>query len=152
MYVASILCGCYKSRSGCSIYACCKLCFKCFICMLQTFSSGCCICLQWFSSVFASVSYACFKCLMCLLLYVVIAASGCFKSRSGVTHGMRVESGRGRGRCLGWRGPAIGALARKPGALGCSLAHCVGTVRCYHPGSDVWALASLCFLRELKRI
>jgi hypothetical protein len=54
--------------------------------------SRCYICLQWFSIVFASVSDACFECFICLLLYV---ASGYFKSRSGVTYGMRVGSGRG---------------------------------------------------------
>jgi hypothetical protein len=26
--------------------------FRCFICMFASVSSGCCICLQWFSNVF----------------------------------------------------------------------------------------------------
>ena len=60
------------------------------------------VCLQWFSSVFsrvfASVSDTCFKCFIFLLLYVVSIASGCFKSRSDVSHGMRVKSERGRER------------------------------------------------------
>jgi hypothetical protein len=49
---------------------------------------------QMFLGVFASVSDACFKCFICFLLYVAIVVSGCFESRSGVAHGMRVESGR----------------------------------------------------------
>ena len=74
-----------------------SVCSKYFICFGHMFASifnldvayvvlfGCCICLQWFSSVFlmffSSVSEACFKCFICLLLYVASIASGCFKSR-----------------------------------------------------------------------
>ena len=105
---------------------------KCFIWMLHMFA----IVFKYFSGVLASVSNAYFKCFICLLLYVATAASGCFKSRSGVTHEMRVESGRRRrlrprrrGRCQGqhWQcprqcGPTVGALPREPDALGtCSL-------------------------------
>jgi hypothetical protein len=40
--------------------------------------------LQWFSSVFASVSDACFKCFISLQMYIACVAFGCFKSRSGI--------------------------------------------------------------------
>jgi hypothetical protein len=71
------------------------------------------ICLQWFSIVFANVSNACFKCFICLFLYVAIVASGCFKSRSSVVHGMCVGSRRGHeqsphGQCSGGVGPCVG--------------------------------------------
>jgi hypothetical protein len=65
--------------------------------------SGYCICLQWFSRVFScflSVSDIYFKCFIYLLLYIVSVVSGYFKSRSGVAHGMHVESMRGRERSL----------------------------------------------------
>jgi hypothetical protein len=52
-----------------------------------------CIGFQVFSSAFVSVLDTCFKCFICLLLYVATVASGYFKSRSGVAHGMRVGSG-----------------------------------------------------------
>jgi hypothetical protein len=68
--------------------------FRCFIRMFASVLFGCCICLQWFSNVFlgvfTSVLDACFKCFICLLSYVATVASGCFKSRSGVAHGIRV--------------------------------------------------------------
>jgi hypothetical protein len=51
---------------------------------------------QMFSSVFASVSDTCFKCFLCFFLYVATIASGCFQSRSGVAHRMRMGSGRQR--------------------------------------------------------
>ena len=60
--------------------------------MLQIFYLDvACVCngFQVFLGVFASVSDTDFKCFICLL-YV---ASGCFKSRSGVTCGMHVGSG-----------------------------------------------------------
>ena len=61
--------------------------------------SRCCICFvmafQVFLGVFASVSDACFKCFIFLEMHVAKVLSGCFKSRSGVTHGMRVEAGGG---------------------------------------------------------
>ena len=67
--------------------------------------SGCCVCLQYFSSafsrVFASVSHTCFKCFIYLLLYVASIASGCFKSGSGVAHGMSWEA-RGARACPAW--------------------------------------------------
>jgi len=77
---------------------------------------------QMFSDVFASVSDACFKSFIYLLLYVATVAFGCFKSRSGVAHGMCVGSSWLCERCPGQRGPAVGTLACKPDALGCSLA------------------------------
>jgi hypothetical protein len=47
------------------------------------------------------------------------------KNRSGVAHGMYVESGRRRGqrsgwcgRCPRWCGPTAGVLPREPNALG----------------------------------
>jgi hypothetical protein len=102
--VASVLSECCKCRSGCCINMhVVSICFKCFICIFVSVSSECCICLQLFSNVFASVSYACFKCFICLLLYVVTIVSGCFKNRSGVVHRMRVGSGGRSGR-RGWGG------------------------------------------------
>jgi hypothetical protein len=56
---------------------------------------------QMFSGVFASVSDTCFKCFIRLLLYVATIAFGCFKSKSGVAHGMRVGSVRRRERRRG---------------------------------------------------
>jgi hypothetical protein len=91
----------------------CSIVFRCFIRMFVSVSSGFYICLQWFSnvsqaflqvfemftmvfkcfsSVFASVSDVCFKCFICLFFYVATITSGCFKSRSDVTHRMHVGS------------------------------------------------------------
>ena len=89
-----------------------NVCSQCFICffrrMLQVCLSRCCISFthmlqvfyldvmyvcndfQVFLSVFASFSNACFMCFICHLLYVTSVASGCFKSRSGIAHEMRV--------------------------------------------------------------
>jgi hypothetical protein len=50
--------------------------------------SGCC------AIVFASVSDVCFKCFICIFLYVANVVSGCFKSRSGVSYGMKREEAR----------------------------------------------------------
>jgi hypothetical protein len=62
---------------------------ECFNWMLHMFV----IVFKYFSGVFAK----CFRrlCLsvFCLLWYVATVASGCFKSRSDVTHGMRMRSG-----------------------------------------------------------
>jgi hypothetical protein len=49
----------------------------------------------FFRCFFASVSEAYFKCFTCLRAYVASVVSGCFKSRSGVAHRMRVENERG---------------------------------------------------------
>jgi hypothetical protein len=71
----------------------------------------------FFFRCFLSVSGVCFKCFICLFFYVASVASDCFKSRWGVTYGMRMESGR---RCE----PTVGALSLKSnavGALACSL-------------------------------
>jgi hypothetical protein len=93
-----------------------------FIRMFASVSCGFCIYLQYCSGVFASVLDACFKCFICLLLYVAMVASRYFKSRSGVTHRIRVGSSRWRGRRLGRCKPTVGALLREPDALGaCSL-------------------------------
>ena len=69
--------------------------FRCFICMFASVSSMLYMFLlvfKCFSDVFASVSDICFKCFICLLLYVITVASECFKSISGVAHGIRVRS------------------------------------------------------------
>jgi hypothetical protein len=50
---------------------------------------------KYFLGVFAIVSNTCFKCFIWLLLYIAIVVSGCFKSRSGVAHGIRVDDVRG---------------------------------------------------------
>ena len=112
-YVASVLSGCCKSTTGCCIYihACYKhmflsVSYKCLQ-VFHVYVVYVCNGFQVFSGVFASVSYDCFKCFIYLLLYVVTVASGCFSSRSGVAHGMRVGSG--------WRcGPTTMALALEP--------------------------------------
>jgi hypothetical protein len=105
-----------------------------------------------FSGVFASVSDACFKCLIYLLLYVVTVASGYFKSRSGVAHGIRVGSGRRRGRRSGQRGRRPGgaghiegALSHEPDALCARLLPLRGSVRTLTPRTDVRTLVSLFF-------
>jgi hypothetical protein len=131
--VASIL-------SGCCIYMhVASICFKCFQ-VFHTYVCECFICtlhmfamvFKCFSGTFASVLDACFKCFICLLLYVVIVASGCFKSRSSVAHRMCVGSSRRRGRRSGWRGrhpgrcgPTAGALPREPDALCACCSLCV---------------------------
>jgi hypothetical protein len=76
-----------------------KVCYPCFICvfwthvasvfiwMLHMFHiyvacvlSGCCVWLQWFSSVFRCF----FKCFNCLQMYVATVVSRCFKSKSSI--------------------------------------------------------------------
>jgi hypothetical protein len=77
------------------IHACCKHIF-------QVFSGVSYVCLQVF---YVNVAYVCnvfytfsqvFQTLvsnvLCLLLYVATVISGCFKSRSGAAHGIRVGS------------------------------------------------------------
>jgi hypothetical protein len=57
--VASVLFRCCKSRSICCIYMYVTYfsnVFRCFIRMLASVSSGCCICLQWVSNVFQMFS------------------------------------------------------------------------------------------------
>jgi hypothetical protein len=115
-YVASVLSECCKSRSGCCIYMLrAYICFKYFIRMFASVFyldvSYVCNGFQVFSSAFVSVSDVCFKCFICLLLYVVTVASGCFKSRSGVAHGMRVGNGWQRGRRSGRHGLTARVLA-----------------------------------------
>jgi hypothetical protein len=67
--------------------------------LLQVFYQDVAYVLQWF----ASVSDTCFKCFICLQTYIT-TASGCFKSRSGVAHGMRMRSGL----CVGARKAGAG--------------------------------------------
>ena len=91
--VASALSGCCKSRSRCCIYIdVASICFKCF----QVFHMYVCNCFIWMLHMFAIVFLQAIvsKCFICLLLYVRNVASECFKSRSGVTHGMHVKSGQ----------------------------------------------------------
>jgi hypothetical protein len=95
--------------------------------------------LQWFRvflGVFASVLDTCLKYFICLLCILQLFASGCFKSRSGDAHRMRVGSDWQRRRHPRRRKdvkerhePAVGVLAREPNALGCSLANWAGTIR-----------------------
>jgi hypothetical protein len=63
------------------------ICCMCFICILCMFAMVSC--------VFSSVSEACFKCFIYLQTYVASIISRCFKSRSDIAHGIRMESGRG---------------------------------------------------------
>jgi len=88
------------------VHICCKLPFPMY--HMFFFSDACCNMLQvfyldvayvrndinYFSCVFASVSYVCFNYFICLQTYVASVASGCFKNRSGVAHVViRVRSG-----------------------------------------------------------
>ena len=107
------------------IYACSKH-------MFQVFSGVSYVCLQvfhlhaayvyngfsMFLGIFASVLDICFKCFIDLLLYVATVAYVCFKSRSGVAHGMRVESGWWRGR----RSERHGRRSKRCRATACLLA------------------------------
>jgi hypothetical protein len=72
------------------------VCCKCFIWMLQVFPLDVACVLQWFSSVFRCFR-KCFRRLFQvfhLLSFICSTiASECFKCRSGVAYGMRVESG-----------------------------------------------------------
>jgi hypothetical protein len=125
---------CCKSRSGCCIYKHVASVFFKWFEVFHTFvasvSSGC---LQWFLSVFRCFC-KCFRCMFQMFhlssLHVATVAFGCFKSRSGDAHGMRMESDWQRWRRPRWRKdvqerhePAARALACKPDALGCSLAN-----------------------------
>ena len=99
--------GCCKSRSGRCIYlhvaSVCFKCFRCFIRLLQVFyldvayvCNGFQVFLQVFQMHVLNVSSVFF-------LYVAIAtvAYGCFKSRSGVAHGMAWEAAGGADPLLG---------------------------------------------------
>jgi hypothetical protein len=57
--------------------------------MLQVFYLDVAYVCNDFQVFFASISDACFKCIICLQMYVVSVVSECFKSKSGVAHGMR---------------------------------------------------------------
>jgi hypothetical protein len=68
--VASRLPGRCKSGSRCCTYmhiaSICFKCFRCFIRMFASVSSGCCICLKRFQMFFRRcVSDACLKCFIC---------------------------------------------------------------------------------------
>jgi hypothetical protein len=80
--------------------------------------SGCCVC---FSNVFACVLDVCFKCFIYLFLYVASVASKCFKSRSGVTHRIRMGSWRGHERSpwatFGSMGPHMAVRQRRRRAM-----------------------------------
>ena len=88
--------------------------------------SGCCICLQWFSSVFqvgfASVSDVCFKCFICLLLYVASIVSVCSKVDQVLYMGFAWEAGGGASdpHARTWRGPV---WPRKQALVGASEWH-----------------------------
>jgi hypothetical protein len=114
----------------------CPLCFIYFFKhMLQVCLSRCCICFTHMLQVFyldvmiLNCFCKCFRCMFQVFylsfLYIVSVASKCFKSRSGVAHGMHVGSGRGReqspcGRRSGSVGPRAsagdaGAVEQSPG-------------------------------------
>jgi hypothetical protein len=104
------------------LQVCLSRCYICFTDMLQVFYLD--VAYVWngfkcFSCVFSSISYACFKCFICLQTYVVIVASGYFKSRSGVAHvAMRVRNGGGMSGLRKWTGGADphGHAKRRRGA------------------------------------
>ena len=83
-------------------------CFRCLIRLLQVFHLDVEYVCNSFQVFFrcSSVSDACFKYFAYLLLYVASVASGYFKSRSGIAHGMRVTWEASGGAA----GPAGGAL------------------------------------------
>jgi hypothetical protein len=79
MYVAYVLSGCYKSRSGVHIlqWLYTYVASVCFICMLQMF---------YIDITYVVVAiYVCCKCMFQIFyLYVAYISSGCYKSRSGL--------------------------------------------------------------------
>jgi hypothetical protein len=119
------------------IYACCKHMFQVFHTMFASVTCGCCICLNGFQMFFRRFR-KCFRRLfqvfLCLLLYVTNIAFGCFKSRSGITHGMHVGSGGGtdnvQGDVQGSVGPLLVRSLASPTcyALICSLCATVRTL------------------------
>jgi hypothetical protein len=134
--VASILSRCCKSRSRCCIYMyVASLCFKCF----QVFHMYVCKYFIWMLHMFVLV-FKCFQAFSQVFQTLVLqpVVSKCFKSRSGVAHGMRVRSGRCHGRRPRWRGITTGALLCEPNALSAHLLHVQAA-----SGSDVRTLASL---------
>jgi hypothetical protein len=109
-----------------------SVCPQCFICLFQTYVASVFIwMLHMFHTYVASVLSRClrifamvincfFKCFRCIFrvfhlsfLYVASVASGCFKSRSGVAHGMHMKAGGARAvlveRRSGNVGPYVGA-------------------------------------------
>jgi hypothetical protein len=115
MNVASVLSGCWKSRSRCCIYMhVASIRFKCF----QVFHTYVCNCFIWILHMSAMFFRRFRKCFICL----ATVASGCFKSRSRVAHDMRVGSGRRHRRHPGRCGTTSGALSRR------SFAPCAGSV------------------------
>jgi hypothetical protein len=100
LVVASVSCGCCKSRLGCCL--CCNgctcmlqefvsnvsaifpdVCCKCVYLDVAYFSHICCKCFMWMLRMFYMV-FKCFTCFIYLQTHVASVASGCFKSRSGV--------------------------------------------------------------------
>jgi hypothetical protein len=86
MYIAKVCSQCFIRVFGCIVASV-------FIWMLHTFHTYAAsalsryyVCLQWFSSVFASASEECFKCFLYLQTYVAIIASRCLKSKLSIAH------------------------------------------------------------------
>jgi hypothetical protein len=150
-YVASVSDGCCKSRSGCCI--CCNGCTcmllvsQIFICVfrriLQVCLYGCCICFTYilqvfycvllqlfftFSGVFLNVLEVCFKCFIYLQTYIASVVSECFKSRSGVAHGMRVGRGHERSPRVVRRARALHGRAKR--MRGCRSASTSAGMQC----------------------
>jgi hypothetical protein len=89
------------------VHVCCKClflmfhpCFQAYVAsvLMLCFTHMSCMfamVFKHFSGVFSSVSETCFKRFICIQTYVASVAYECFKSRSGVTHGMHTRSGEG---------------------------------------------------------
>jgi hypothetical protein len=121
------------------IHACCKrlslmfhlffsnICCKCDYLDVIYVSHIYCKCFIWMLYMFAMVFNCfckCFRCMFqvfhCLFFYVASVVFGCFRSRSGVAHGIPVGSERGSERSSDGRrsGGADGAgtVKRRPGS------------------------------------
>ena len=121
MNVASVL-------SECCIYMhVASICFKCFIRMFASVSSGCCICLQWFSNVFqvfsqvfqtfvSSVS-SMFFCTLQLLHLEVSKVDRVLYMGSAWEADGSADDVRAAWQRSGRRGPTVGALAREHDTL-----------------------------------
>jgi hypothetical protein len=96
-----------------------------FIWMLHMFSHICCKCFIWMLCMFFKCFCMCFRRMFqtfhLSFLYVASVASECLKSRSGVTHGIRMGSWRGRERSprvtFGGAGPHAAARQRRRRAM-----------------------------------
>jgi hypothetical protein len=98
MYVASVCPQCFIYSFRRMLQVCLSRCCICFTHMLQVFYLHVAYVSNGFQVFFASVSDTCFKCFISLHTYVASVASGYVKSRSGVTHGMCMVSGKRRQR------------------------------------------------------